>query len=159
MHPPTRSVSSLPNSSGRDNLTVFRDCMKLSGGASDFKTLKVTCVHIKKKQQHFRAHILLVDCNLVQALKKSGELLWWHSGQKSTCQCRGHGFNPWSGKIPHAAEKLSPCVTTTEPALQGPRSCSYLSPCFLEATAMRSPHNTMKSSPCSPQLEKACTKQ
>ena len=25
------------------------------------------------------------------------------------------GFEPWSGKIPHAAE-LSPCVTTTEPA-------------------------------------------
>ena len=26
-------------------------------------------------------------------------------------QCRGHGFNPWSGK------QLSPCATTTEPAL------------------------------------------
>ena len=30
---------------------------------------------------------------------------------------RGHGFEPWSGKIPHAAEQLSPCTTTTEPAL------------------------------------------
>ena len=29
----------------------------------------------------------------------------------------GHGFNPWSGKIPHDAEQLSPCATTTEPAL------------------------------------------
>ena len=28
----------------------------------------------------------------------------------------GHGFKPWSGKIPHAAEQLSPC-TTTEPVL------------------------------------------
>ena len=27
----------------------------------------------------------------------------------------GDGFNPWSGKIPHAAEQLSPCATTTEP--------------------------------------------
>ena len=36
---------------------------------------------------------------------------------KSACQCRGHGFNPWSGKIPHTAEQLSPCATTTEPAL------------------------------------------
>ena len=35
----------------------------------------------------------------------------------SACQCRGHGFNPWSGKIPHAEEQLSPCTTTTEPAL------------------------------------------
>ena len=28
----------------------------------------------------------------------------------------GQGFEPWSGKIPHAAEQLSPCATTTEPA-------------------------------------------
>ena len=34
-----------------------------------------------------------------------------------TCQCRGHGFDPCSGKIPRAAEQLSPCATTTEPAL------------------------------------------
>ena len=27
------------------------------------------------------------------------------------------GFEPWSGKIPHAVEQLSPCATTTEPAL------------------------------------------
>ena len=33
------------------------------------------------------------------------------------CQCRGHGFKPWSRKIPHAAEQLNPCTTTTEPAL------------------------------------------
>ncbi|KAJ8794161.1 hypothetical protein J1605_003307 [Eschrichtius robustus] len=26
------------------------------------------------------------------------------------------GFEPWSGRIPHAAEQLSPCTTTTEPA-------------------------------------------
>ena len=24
------------------------------------------------------------------------------------------GFEPWSGKTPHAAEQLSPCATTTE---------------------------------------------
>ena len=35
----------------------------------------------------------------------------------AACQCRGHGFDPWSGKIPHAAEQLSPGTTTTEPAL------------------------------------------
>ena len=44
-------------------------------------------------------------------------LPWWHSGQESACQCRGHRFNPWSGKIPHATEQLSPCATTTEPVL------------------------------------------
>ncbi|XP_057398264.1 EF-hand calcium-binding domain-containing protein 11-like isoform X39 [Balaenoptera acutorostrata] len=30
---------------------------------------------------------------------------------------RGHGFEPRSGKIPHAAEQLSPCATTAEPVL------------------------------------------
>ena len=29
----------------------------------------------------------------------------------------GDGFKPWPGKIPNAAEQLSPCATTTEPAL------------------------------------------
>ena len=29
----------------------------------------------------------------------------------------GHGFEPWSGKIPYAAEQLSPWATTTEPEL------------------------------------------
>ena len=44
-------------------------------------------------------------------------LPWWCSGWESAWQCRGHGFEPWSGKIPHAAEQLSPRATTTEPAL------------------------------------------
>ena len=29
----------------------------------------------------------------------------------------GHWFKPWSRKIPHAVEQLSPCATTTELAL------------------------------------------
>ena len=39
----------------------------------------------------------------------------WRSGWESACQCRGHGFKPWSGKIPHATEQLGPWATTTEP--------------------------------------------
>ena len=42
-------------------------------------------------------------------------LPWWRSGWESACQCRGHGFEPWSGRIPHATEQLSPWATTTEP--------------------------------------------
>ena len=49
---------------------------------------------------------------------------WWRSGWESVCQCRGHGFEPCSGKIPHAAEQLSPCATTTEPMCN-----NYGSPC------------------------------
>ena len=51
-------------------------------------------------------------------------LPWWHSGWESACQCRGHGFDPWSGKIPHAAEQLGPWATTTEPARLEPVLCN-----------------------------------
>ena len=47
-------------------------------------------------------------------------LPWWLSGKESTCQCRRHGFCPWSGKIPHAAEQLSPWAATIEPELRSP---------------------------------------
>ena len=33
----------------------------------------------------------------------------WLSGKESTCQCRRHRFDPWSGKIPRATEQLSLC--------------------------------------------------
>ena len=32
-------------------------------------------------------------------------------------QCRRQVFNPWSGKIPHTSEQLSPWATTTEAVL------------------------------------------
>ena len=39
---------------------------------------------------------------------------WWPSGQASACQCRGHGFDPWSRKMLHAEGQLSLCITTRE---------------------------------------------
>ena len=42
---------------------------------------------------------------------------WWCSGQESTCRCRGHVFDPWSGKTPHAEGSESPSTTTPQPAL------------------------------------------
>ena len=56
------------------------------------------------------------------------------------CQSRGHGFDLWSRRIPHAAEQLSPGTTTTEAR---------------EATTVRSPFAVTKGSPGSLQLEKA----
>ena len=47
----------------------------------------------------------------------AGGLPWWLSGKESTWQYRRQGFNPWSKKIPHAMEQLSPSTTTTEPVL------------------------------------------
>ena len=43
-------------------------------------------------------------------------LPWWFSGKESAYQCKRHGFYPWSRKIPQAAEQISLCATTTEPA-------------------------------------------
>ena len=44
---------------------------------------------------------------------------WWHSGQESACQCKGHQFNPWSRKIPPATEQPSPSATAV-----CPRACA-----------------------------------
>ena len=38
------------------------------------------------------------------------------SGKESTYQRRGRRFDPWSGRIPHAAGQLSLCARATEPA-------------------------------------------
>ena len=38
---------------------------------------------------------------------KKIRLPWWFSGKESACQCRRHGFDPWSRKILHASEQLS----------------------------------------------------
>ena len=72
---------------------------------------------------------------------------------------QGTQVEPWSRKIPHAAEQLSPRATTTEPACHNYWSLSAYSPCSAtrEATAIRSLRTARKTSPCLPQLEKACT--
>ena len=33
----------------------------------------------------------------------AGRLLWRLRGKAPTCQCRRQKFDPWSGRIPHAA--------------------------------------------------------
>ena len=40
-------------------------------------------------------------------VKLEKELPWCLSGEESACRCQGHGFNPWSRKIPHATKLLS----------------------------------------------------
>ena len=42
--------------------------------------------------------------------KKNRGLPRWLRGEESACQCRRHGFDPWSGRIPGATEPLSPCT-------------------------------------------------
>ena len=50
-------------------------------------------------------------------IKRVLGLPWWLSGKESTYQCERHGFCPWSGKIPHPVEQLSPSAATMEPVL------------------------------------------
>ena len=73
-------------------------------------------------------------------------LPWWLNGKEPACQCRRQGFNPWSGKIAHAAEQLSPCTTTTEPVSRA-QELQLLSP--RAATA-----ETHEPSACAQQQEK-----
>ncbi|KAF4008139.1 hypothetical protein G4228_019781 [Cervus hanglu yarkandensis] len=72
---------------------------------------------VKKQLLHsctvIATNILLVD-EIMRAEVSCLGLLWWLSGQESACQCRRHPL-PWSGKLPHAAEQLSPCSTALEP--------------------------------------------
>ena len=113
----------------------------------------------QKEQEVARLRTRQLDC---QTLKKSPMgLPWWHNGWESACQCRGHGFEPWSGKIPHAAEQLGPCTTTTEPSRHKYWSPCAWSPCSAtgEAAAVRGPRTEVRSSPCSPQLERAQAQQ
>ena len=42
-------------------------------------------------------------------------LPWWSRGEEFVCQCRGHGFNPWSGKIPYGTGQISLCIVTLSP--------------------------------------------
>ena len=67
---------------------------------------------------------------------------WWSSGEESTCQCREHGLDPWSGKILHAAGQLSPCTATTETLKPGvsQRPCSATR----EALATRGPRTATR---------------
>ena len=62
------------------------------------------------------ALLSLPICMLISSKNTLTGLPWWLSGWESACQCRGHGFEPWSGKIPHAAEQLGSWATITEPA-------------------------------------------
>ena len=106
-------------------------------------------------------------------IKTGKGLPWWRSGWESTCQCRGHRFEPGSGKVPHAAEQLGPCATAAEPVLWSPRAttteptcCNYWSSCawspcsaMREAAAGRGPRTAMGSGPRSPRPEGACVQQ
>ena len=76
------------------------------------KNVKMHMNNTTVVSRHFRNHTVFL--NVQQELNQNQGLPWWLSGKESDCQCRRHRFNPWSGKIPHAVGRLSPCTTTAE---------------------------------------------
>ena len=56
--------------------------------------------------------------NLLLFEEGHGGLSWWSSGWEATCQWKGHRFDLWTGKLPHAVEQQSPGATTTEPVFE-----------------------------------------
>ena len=48
---------------------------------------------------------------------KTQWFLQWLSSKESTCQHKRRGFDPWFGKIPHAAKQPSLRALTIEPVL------------------------------------------
>ena len=60
---------------------------------------------------------------------------WWLSGKESACQCRGHGFDPWSRKIPRAVEQLSLHTTTRESQEPRARAAATREASTMEARA------------------------
>ena len=69
---------------------------------------------------------------------------------ETPCQCRGHGFDPWHGMIPHAVEQLNLSPTTTEAhaprarALQKKSHLSEKTAPEASAATGKSPHAATK---------------
>ena len=56
--------------------------------------------------------------------KSTGEPPWWSCGRESALQRKGHWFDPWSWKIPHAMEQLSHGPLLLKPACLEPMLCN-----------------------------------
>ena len=44
-------------------------------------------------------------------------LVWWSRVKRLPANARGHGFGPWSWKVPHATEHVSVSAKTTNSGL------------------------------------------
>ena len=88
-------------------------------------------------------------------------LPWRLRGEESACQARTHGFDPSSGRIPHATEQLSLCTTTSESMLWSPEASTTeaWAPHACAPQQVRPPpwvvFIAQLNSPCLPQLEKS----
>ena len=126
-------------------------CVRPHGEMDPQLQCKVVCVINRKGMADNRKHSRFFF--LIQQIKnKILRLPQWYSGQEPACQCRGHRFDFCSRKSPQAAGQLSPMPQLLSPSTQTPCSATR------EATAMRSPRTTTKSSlPLPATRESPCT--
>ena len=134
--------------------------MQFSGGEPSSAVSVFSCINFTGE----RTMCILFSCSSSEPVMGPNTacsvgirgLLSWLSGKESTHQCRRLVFDPWSGKIPRAAEQLSPgatiywaCARVWELKLPSPRAHSpRAKPLQWEACA---PH--LESSACSLQLK------
>ena len=127
-----------------------------------------------RKGVHFQTrnhHVLIIRLAEIKKIDNQQcwwGLPWWPSGWESACQCGGHGFGPWSGRILHAAEQLGLWAITAEPVLWSSRATTTGSPGYwgprvwspcsaaMGAATVRGPRTAAGSGPRSLQLERVC---
>ena len=78
-------------------------------GAGDQKTQTSVTRCLSSEDMIHRA--ILYKEGGTNELTKEREFPYWSSGKDSTCRYRECGFDPWSGKRPHAERPLSPGAT------------------------------------------------
>ena len=113
----------------------------------------------KTKQKYDLEGIIIEERGLQNTVQG---LSWWLSGKESACQCRRHGFDPWSRRIPHCSGAAEPVSHNYWACAPEPGSYNYWSLSPLEpmlhnkrSHSNEKPLNHNQSSPCLPQLDKS----
>ena len=101
------------------------------------------------------------DFNLEYKTQRKLGLPWWLTGKVSTCQCRRHGFNPWSRMTPHAMGQPRLVNHNYWACALEPASYNYWNPYALQPMLFKTeaPARQQKVAPYSLKLEKVHTKQ
>ena len=137
--PKNTGVASLPLLQGISRPRNWAGVSCIAGGFfTSWATRGAASIH-KEKENISHCHvgfIMYVDVIHTRTTTKTmlvSGLPWWSSGKEPTCQCRRHGFYPWSGKIPHAMarhnEARVPQLLSLCPLARG---LNYWSPSTLE---------------------------